>query len=129
MLAIKLPSGRSLYYARPTTGENHFGGKSIIYWGEDNQAKRWTQIETYGGKLVENITQAIARDILAEALVRLEDAGYSAVMHVHDEVIGDEPNSHGSLAEVCDIMCKPPAWAEGLPLSAEGFEAEFYKKD
>lgn len=128
MLTIKLPSSRCLYYARPQIAENRFGAEGITYWGL-GAARKFQKLETYGGKLVENITQAIARDILAEALVRLEKAGYHVVMHVHDEVICDEQPSFGSLDEVVSLMCVVPTWAQGLPLNAEGFEADFYKKD
>lgn len=128
MLRITLPSGRTLSYVKPSIGENRFGSPSITYWGQST-GRRWTKLETYGGKLAENITQATARDLLTHAMTRLEKAGYRIVMHVHDEVICDQPLSHGSVEEACSIMSRPPAWAEGLPLSAEGFECEFYKKD
>jgi DNA polymerase len=87
------------------------------------------RIETYGPKLVENIIQATARDILAEAMVRLEDAGFQIVCHVHDEVVLEVPEGESSVEEVNAIMSVVPSWAEGLPLSAAGFESPFYKKD
>ncbi|MGI6755978.1 MAG: hypothetical protein ACOX4F_08225 [Atopobiaceae bacterium] len=127
MLIIKFPSSR-LLYSRPQIAENRLGVEGITYWGLD-PARKFQKLETYSDTLVENITQAIARDILAEALVRLEKAGYHVVMHVHDEVICDEKIGFGSLDEVAQPMCAAPDWAQGLPLNAKGFEADFYKKD
>lgn len=128
ILFVGLPSGRSIAYDKPRIGENKFGGRSINYMGLDTQ-KHWTERETWGGKLVENIVQAVARDCLAESLKRLEKAGYRTVFHVHDEVIIEAPKGFGSLEEVTKIMSEPMPWAEGLPLNAAGFECEFYQKD
>lgn len=129
MLRVTLPSGRQLTYQKPALGENRFGGTSITYWGIGAN-RRFTQLETYGGKLTENIIQAIARDLLAHAMNNLERAGYQTVMHVHDEVVIDAPkHSAQTLDEACQIMCDAPAWADGLPLNADGFEADYYMKD
>ena len=108
-------------------GVNRFGEPSLAYWGMDQQTKRWGETETYGGKLVENCVQAIARDCLAEAIERLEAAGYPVVFHVHDEVVIEA--DHGSLEEVVKIMSQPPAWAPDLPLNADGWTNPFFKKD
>lgn len=126
-LTIRLHSGRKLYYVKPHPAKNRFGSDSLGYWGVNQTNKRWERQETYGGKLVENITQATARDCLAEAIERLEAAGYPVVFHVHDEVIID--CSHGSLEEVIAIMSQPPAWAPDLPLTADGWECDYFKKD
>jgi DNA polymerase len=129
---IQLPSGRCLYYINPQTGENQFGGESIIYNGVDQTTKRWKQIETYGGKLVENCVQAIARDCLAGAVDRLEAAGLPVVFHVHDEVVIDvKPfaENREMLKKVTDIMAAPIPWAPTLPLNAEGWVGDFFTKD
>lgn len=128
-LCIDLPSGRSLYYARPRIATNKFGSRALQYEGMNQTTKKWGIQDTYGGKLVENIVQAIARDCLAMAMRRLEKAGYRIVMHVHDEVILETENGSGSLDEVCGIMGKPIRWAPGLPLRADGYETNYYKKD
>ncbi|MBR1845772.1 MAG: hypothetical protein IJ792_04150, partial [Oscillospiraceae bacterium] len=128
-LTIRLPSGRKLYYIRPHMGVNRFGHPSLCYWGVDQKTKRWGVLETYGGKLVENITQAVARDCLAEAIERLEAAGYPVVFHIHDEVVIDAAPSHDRLEDVVRIMSQPPAWADGLPLNADGWVNPFFKKD
>lgn len=127
-MTIKLPSGRKLFYAHPALGKNRWGRDSITYRGMDQTTKRWTQLETYGGKLVENCVQAIARDCLAEALLRLYSAGYQTVFHVHDEAVIDAP-IEVSVEKACAIMGEPIKWAPGLLLRADGFEAEYYKKD
>ncbi|MNW65528.1 hypothetical protein D3C74_439180 [compost metagenome] len=95
----------------------------------DQVKKKWMSHRTYGGRLVENLVQAIARDCLAESMLRLDDAGYKTVMHVHDEVIADVPIGWGSVEEMTEIMGQPIDWAPGLPLQAAGFECEFYQKD
>jgi DNA polymerase len=91
--------------------------------------KTWETVETYGGKLVENIVQAIARDCLAESMLSLDAAGYRIVMHVHDEVVIETDGSKGSLKDVIAIMSRPISWAKGLPLKADGYETYYYKKD
>ena len=131
-LTILLPSGRKLYYIDPQLGENRWGGPSIIYTGMDQSTKKWKQIETYGGKLVENCVQAIARDCLAQAIERLEAAGFPVVFHVHDEVVIDiEPFSDDAsmLDAVVNIMSTPIPWAPGLPLGADGWVGQYFKKD
>lgn len=128
ILFITLPSGRKLSYIKPKLALNKFGREGITYEGI-GEGKQWCRIDTYGPKLVENIVQATARDCLAEAMLRIDKAGYKIVMHVHDEVVIEAPTSLGSLEEVCNIMGQPMVWAEGLPLRADGFEAIFYKKD
>ena len=125
MMFIELPSGRQLSYVKPRIGENRFGGESITYMGLD-LSKKWTRIESYGPKLVENITQAISRDILCYAMQTLRTM--DIVAHVHDELI-IECNEHVSLAAVCEQMARTPPWAEGLLLRADGFECQFYQKD
>ena len=126
-LVIALPSGRELIYPSPRVGENRFGGESITFMGLGLNRK-WGRIETYGGKLVENIVQATARDVLAHSMATLEAAGYPTVMHVHDEVITEVPYGHGSVEELCALMSRGPRWSKGLPLAAEGFESTYYKK-
>lgn len=128
ILFIQLPSGRRLAYAKPRMGENRFGGEAITYEGVGT-GRKWERLETYGAKYVENIVQGTARDLLALALLRLEEAGYPVVMHCHDEAICEVPIGQGSVEEVNRIMAVAPEWAEGLPLKADGFETEFYKKD
>lgn len=128
-LVIQLPSRRKLYYAHPKIGVNKWGGECFHYWGMNQSTKKWQKIDTYGGKLVENITQAVARDCLAEAITRLESAGFTVVFHVHDEVIIDCPKDNANLDEVCRIMSIQPSWAKGLPLKADGWVDEYYKKD
>ena len=126
---VRPVTGRKLYYISPSIGQNEWGRPSISYMGMDQKTKRWKRIETYGGKLVENITQAVARDCLAEAISRLEDAGYPVVFHIHDEVVIDAGLDKADLDDVIRIMSQPPVWAAGLPLNADGWVNEFFKKD
>lgn len=126
ILFIKLPSKRRLAYPKAKIGTNRFGGESIVYEGIV-VGNKWDKIESYGGKFVENIVQAIARDILAEAMMRLEKKGFNIVMHIHDEVVIESDSS--SIEEINEIMSLVPSWAPGLILDADGFESEFYKKD
>ena len=129
-LTIQLPNGRKLYYVRPHWTTDRWGRRSLGYWGLNQTTKKWMQLETYGGKLVENITQAVARDCLAESITRLEAAGYPVVFHIHDEVVIEtdrEPET--ALKDVCRIMGTPPAWAVDLPLRAEGWTGDFFRKD
>jgi len=129
ILFITIPSGRALSYVRPKIGvDERFGKEQLTYEGNE-QGKQWGRIPTYGGKLVENIIQAIARDCLAEAMLRLDKAGYKIKFHVHDEVILEAENGTGSKEEVEKIMAEPVSWAKGLPLKADSFEAFYYKKD
>lgn len=126
ILFIQLPSKRRLAYPKAKIGMNRFGGESIVYEGIV-VGNKWDKIESYGGKFVENIVQAIARDILAETMMRLEKKGLNIVMHIHDEVVIESDSS--SIEEVNQIMSLVPSWAHGLILDADGFESEFYKKD
>ena len=128
-LFIELPSGRHLVYIKPEIGENRFGGESILYQGMEQGSRKWGRLETYGGKLVENIVQAIARDCLAAAMLRLKEAGYKIIMHIHDEVVMEVPDGKGSLAEVTEIMSKNEPWETGLIKAADGFEGQYYMKD
>ena len=127
MMFIVLPSGRKLVYVKPKMGVNRYGGESVTYEGVGEQ-KKWLRLESYGPKFVENIVQATARDILVEAMRRLEAAGYQIVMHVHDEAVIEAP-ADTSLDEICAIMGQTPAWAEGLLLRADGYVCDFYQKD
>lgn len=128
-MTIQLPSGRKLFYAQPSIGTNRWGGPSILYWGVNQTTRKWEQTETYGGKLTENVVQALARDCLAIAIERLEAAGYPVVFHVHDEVVIEVPSEKADLDAVCRIMGQPVPWAPGLPLKAEGWIGKYYKKD
>ncbi len=129
ILFIQLPSGRSLAYVKPQIGENKFGSPCITYMGMNQTKGTWERLETFGGKLVENIVQAFARDCLAESIIRLEDRGYEVNFHVHDEVILDVPKGTSSAEEVAKIMGEPIIWAPGLLLKAEAYETDFYRKD
>lgn len=129
ILFIQLPGGRRLSYLRPKLVPNKFGGQTLTYEGMDQTTKKWGVQETYGGKIVENIVQATARDILADAMLKLNKALYVIVLHVHDEVVLWAQNGKGSCEEVNAIMGQPIAWAKGLPLKAESYETPFYKKD
>lgn len=128
IMFITLPSGRNLSYIKPRLETNKFGREGITYEGI-GATKKWERIETYGPKLVENIVQATARDLLAEAMINVDKKGYEIVMHVHDEIIVEISKDKGSLKEVCDVMAIAPEWAKGLPLRADGFECEYYRKD
>lgn len=130
-LTIQLPSGRKLYYDHPTLEPNKYDSYEVLYLGVDQVKKIWGKRKTYGGSLVENIVQAIARDCLTTAMVRLErreDELGEILMHVHDEVVLDSPLS-ASVDVVCDVLSEPIEWAGGLILTAAGFETLYYKKD
>ena len=127
-LFVTLPSSRSLAYAKPRFETNRFGREGLTYEGIGD-SRKWTRIDTYGPKLVENIVQATARDLLAEAMLRLKDAGYHIVMHCHDEAVVESPLDQGSVDDVCRIVAQAPDWADGLPLNADGYACEFYKKE
>ena len=127
MMFIVLPSGRRLVYVKPKMGVNRYGSESVTYEGVGEQ-KKWLRLESYGPKFVENIVQATARDILVEAMRRLEAAGYQIVMHVHDEAVIEAP-ADSSLENICAIMGQTPAWAGGLLLRADGYVCDFYQKD
>lgn len=128
-LTVQLPSGRKLFYAHPYLGKNRFDSGSVHYFGVSQTSKKWVDLETYGGKLTENIVQAIARDCLAVTLQRIEDAGYQTVMHIHDEAVIDCPAECADLDAVCELMRRPIPWAPGLILNAAGFVGDYYKKD
>ena len=127
-LWLQLPSGRRLAYVKPKLQPNRFGRLSITYEGL-GQNNKWSRIETYSGKLVENITQATARDLLAEAMWRIENAGLDIVGHVHDEVILEVPEDGVSVEDVCQIMNQNPRWADGIVLSSAGYSGHHYFKD
>lgn len=126
-LFIQLPSGRKLAYAKAHIEEGKYGD-AVFYEGQGDKVM-FTKQQTYGGKLVENIVQATARDVLAEAMLRLDQEGFPIVFHVHDEAIAEVPDGERSIEEMNQIMSVNPVWAEGLPLSAEGFETKYYMKD
>lgn len=131
-MTILLPSGRKLYYPSPKIGVNRWGNPSVSYMGQNQTTKRWERVETYGGKLVENIVQAIARDCLAIAIENLEAQGLHVVFHIHDEVVIDTPawaDNDTMLDTVTKIMTKPIPWAQALPLNADGWVDKFFKKD
>ena len=127
ILFITLPSGRKLSYVKPRMAVNRFGRDGLTYEGI-SENKKWSRIETYGPKLVENIVQGTARDLLAEAMLRVEKKGYPIVMHCHDEIIAEVPEDIGSVEEMCEVMAVQPEWAEGLPLRADGYSCSFYQK-
>ena len=127
ILFITLPSGRKLSYVKPRMAVNKFGRDGLTYEGI-SENKKWSRIETYGPKLVENIVQGTARDLLAEAMLRVEEKGYPIVMHCHDEIIAEMPEGTGSVDEMCEVMAVQPEWAEGLPLRADGYQCSFYQK-
>ena len=128
-LTITLPSKRKLFYTQPFIQKNEFGREALYYRGIIQDTKKWENISTYGGKLTENVVQAIARDCLAESLKRLDAAGYQTIMSVHDEVILDVPREKAEIKVVTDIMGMPIPWAPGLQLRAEGYGTIFYKKE
>lgn len=132
LLTVQLPSTRKLYYVNPQVGVNRFGSASINYMGQNQMTKKWQRVETYGGKLTENIVQAIARDALALAIEHLEAAGLPVIFHIHDECVIDCP-AFGTPDEMLDrvthLMTQPIPWAQGLPLNADGWVGTFFKKD
>lgn len=126
-LTVQLPSGRKLFYPKPFLQENQFGKLALHYYSTGS-SKKWGVESTYGGKMTENIVQAVARDCLAETLKRIEDRGLHVVFHVHDEVIIDAP-AETTVDGVCGLMAEPIPWAPGLILKGAGFEGQYYKKD
>ena len=127
-LTVHLPSGRKLFYPKPFLRENQFGKLALHYYTVGRQTRKWEVASTYGGKLTENIVQAIARDCLAVTLERIAGRGLQVVFHVHDEVIIDAP-METTVDEICDLMAEPISWAPGLILKGAGFESHYYMKD
>jgi DNA polymerase bacteriophage-type len=141
-LTIQLPSGRKLFYIKPRienedlvrenskTGGHYIVASvgSLTYEGQDQKTKQWTRLATYGGKLVENITQAIARDCLRESMLALDEAGHEQLFTVHDEIIIETTNPT-DLATAEAIMSRDLSWAPGLPLRADGFATPYYMKE
>ena len=127
-LTVQLPSGRKLFYPKPFLQENQFGKMAVHYYTVGQQTRKWEVASTYGGKMTENIVQAIARDCLAETLKRIDARGLQVVFHVHDEVIIDAP-MEVTAYEICGLMAEPISWAPGLILKGAGFESQYYMKD
>ena len=127
-MTVTLPSGRKLYYAKPYITPGQYGD-ALHYWGMNQASHKWQTVDTWGGKLVENITQAVARDCLAENIERLEAAGYPIVFHVHDEIVIDCCPEKADLDAVIKIMSRPIPWAPGLPLSADGWVGNYFTKE
>lgn len=127
-LTVRLPSGRKLFYPKPFLKENRFEKMAVHYYTVGQQTRKWEVTSTYGGKMVENIVQAIARDCLAVTLERIAVKGLQVVFHVHDEVIIDAP-VETTVDEICDLMAEPIPWAPGLVLKGAGFESKYYMKD
>lgn len=127
-LTVQLPSGRKIFYLNPFFGVDRFGRENIHYYST-NDSGNLMELDTYGGKLTENIVQSIARDCLSLTLQRMEQAGFQTVMHIHDEVVLDVPNEQADLETVCNIMRQPIPWAVGLTLNAAGFTGNYYQKD
>lgn len=138
-MTIQLPSGRKLFYQNPiikkkkvNAGNGDFEVESITYMGMDQTSKKWTRLDAYGGKLTENIVQAIARDLLAYSMLKLDKEGFEIVMHVHDEAVCEisyDIAANEKLERMCSIMGEEVPWAKGLPLAADGYLTTFYKKD
>lgn len=130
-LAITLPSKRKLFYVGPELTSNQFGSDAITYMSQNQTTKKWERTPTYGGKLTENIVQAIARDCLAISIKNLVQVGYKPVFHIHDEVICEVPENseYFTLEKAIEIMCRPIEWAKDLPLNADGFKSKYYKKE
>lgn len=127
-LTIELPSKRKLFYCKPYIGLNQFGSESLYFYTQNQTTKKWEESSTFGGKLVENIVQGIARDCLCETLDRITSKGYRIVFHVHDEVIVDA-GMDLTVEALCSIMAEPIPWAKGLILKGAGFSGQFYQKD
>lgn len=130
-LVVTLPSKRQLFYIKPQLEVNQFGSEALSYLGQNQTTKKWERIPTYGGKLTENLVQAIARDCLANGLKNLVNIGYRALFHIHDEIISEIPknDTRFNLENAIKLMCEVPDWAEGLPLNADGFISNYYKKE
>ena len=128
---MRLPSGREMAYYHPEYGESRYtpGKMTISYMGVDQKTRKWSRIETWGGRIFENLVQATARDCLRDTMLRLDAAGWDIRGHVHDEVICSEPIGGRSVDEMCEVFARPIDWAPGLPLTGAGYETPFYKKD
>jgi DNA polymerase len=130
MMRMKMPSGRSLCYIKPRLAKNAKGRLGIKYWGIHQKTKQWCELDLYGGRGVENLVQAFARDCLAVTMVKLYRTGYQMIMLVHDEIVFDLPLGFGSLAGVLGVMREEIPFAKGLPLKGAGYDdAPFYYKD
>jgi len=132
VMSIELPSGRKLMYQSPRLVEGKFGNEAIQYKGMEQTKNIWGWLDTYGGKLTENIVQAIARDLLAHAMQSLTKSGFEICMHVHDEIvceITDDSDSKNVLGNICKIMGRVPTWANELPQRADGYLTKYYRKD
>ena len=131
ILFLELPSGRRLAYPKPKVIEDDWypGANKIVFQAVNEKTWQWEEEDTYGGKLVENIVQAVARDCLAHAMLKLDHMGYQIVMHVHDEVIIEIDENSDELKIVCELMGQEIPWAPGLPLRADGYECPYYQKD
>jgi DNA polymerase len=139
-LCLRLPSGRVLYYKHPRIMPKTFilhnedgstyeyNTKGLIYWGVDSTTHQWTKQDTYGGSLTENIVQAIARDLLVNSMLAVEDNGYGVVFHVHDEIVSETPENFGTVEQFNELVCTLPDWATGLPLRADSWKGKRYKK-
>ena len=132
-LCCRLPSGRTLWYAKPRlkTTETPWGAMkaTLHYWGVDSESHKWKEQHTYGGKLAENITQAVARDLLRDAILRMDTSVYTLAFHVHDEIVVEVDEDKGDVDDFCRTMSVVPAWAEGLPIGADGWRGKRYRKD
>ena len=128
---MRLPSGREMAYYHPEYGESRYtkGKMTISYMGVGQKTRKWERIETWGGRIFENLVQATARDCLRDTMLRLDDAGWDIRGHVHDEIICSEPIGGKTVDDMCAIFAEPITWAPGLPLTGAGYECEFYKKD
>jgi DNA polymerase len=131
ILFIELPSGRRLAYVKPKVVDDERlpGASKITFQAVNETTWQWNEQDTYGGKLVENIVQAVARDCLAHAMLTLDRMGYQIVMHVHDEVVIEIDKDRDELKTVCELMSQEIPWAPGLPLRADGYECQYYQKD
>jgi DNA polymerase len=123
-LLMRLPSGRRLAYLRPEIDAEG----SVTYMGIDTYTRQWGRVKTYAGKLAENLTQAVARDLLVTGMFNLEAAGYPIVLTVHDEIVSEVDEGFGSVEEAAELMCRLPEWAKGIPLAAEGWASKRYRK-
>lgn len=130
-LQLELPNKRSIYYCEPHMTVNRFGNESIGFYGKNQVTGKWEKQETYSGKIAENCTQSVARDLLAESIERLEANGFEILFHIHDEVVidygGDDADE--ALEKVYALMSEVPKWAKGLPMAADGWVGAYFKKD